>query len=112
MLLKNVTLKVDESHSLVAYLTPNQVLVHVSTDQVREEPHELLKHKSSEKKTTLNAVRKHNMDRQNMLVQMKVGFATIWALNTLVVVHIANMFPQVGHSKFPVTVRTRLFNFL
>ena len=53
------------------------------------------------------------MDRQNMLVQMKVGFATIWALNTLVVVHIANMFPQIGHSKFPVTVvRTRLLQFL
>ena len=94
MFLKNVTLKVDASYSLVAYLTPNQVLVHVSTDQVREEPHELLKHKSSEKKTTLNAVRKHNMDRQNMLVQMKVGFATIWALGALVVVNTANMSAQ------------------
>ena len=36
------------------------------------------------------------------------GLATIWTHDTLVVVHIANMFPQVGHPKFLVTVRAKL----
>ena len=33
---------------------------------------------------------------------------TVWTHDTLVVVHIANMFPQVGHCKFLVTVRAKL----
>ena len=38
------------------------------------------------------------------------GFATIWTHDTLVVVHIANMFSQVGHSKLFVTMRTQFLH--